>query len=89
METEGFLTVQQAAQRLGVTDNCIRIATKEGRLPARYVFGRKVIRAVDLEAYRLRTRPDNQKPTGRPKGSKKQPKQLDLFPSEKDKQNAA
>ena len=67
METETLLTVQEAAALLGVHDNAVRIATKEGRLPFVTALGRKAIRRADLETYRIRTRPDGEKPMGRPK----------------------
>ena len=70
MDTENLLTVQQAARLLGVDDNAVRIATKEGRLPYTHALGRKVIHRADLESYRQRTQPGGAKSRGRPAGSK-------------------
>ncbi len=50
-----------------MTDGTVRIALSENRLPFAVVFGRKVIARADLEAYRQRTRPDGEKPKGRPR----------------------
>lgn len=67
METEIFFTVQEAAERIGVTANAIRNATLDGRLPFEQKYGRKVIAAAELEAYRLRSQPEGEKRSGRPR----------------------
>lgn len=67
MENETFLTVQEAATSLGVSESAIRNATLEGRLPFVRRYGRKLIDKADLAAYEARTRPDGEKPKGRPK----------------------
>lgn len=67
MDTENYLTVQQAAVSLNVSEGAIRKAISLERLPHVVVFGRKLITRDDLEAYRKRTQPDGDKPKGRPK----------------------
>lgn len=71
-KVEDFMTVQQVAAMLGVTDGAVRIAVMEGRLSSVHILGRKLIRKVDAEQYQERTRPAGVKPKGRPK---KQPEQ--------------
>lgn len=63
-----FLTVQEAAAELEVSDATIRGAILEGRLPYVLMYKRKLIPRADLEAYRERTRPGGgEKPRGRPR----------------------
>ena len=66
MEAETFLTVREAAERLGVSKSAIRNATLEGRLPFERRYGRKLIALRALLAYRERTQPGGVKPRGRP-----------------------
>ena len=66
MEAETFLTVREAAERLGVSESAIRNATLEGRLPFVRRYGRKLIEVPALLAYRDRTQPGGVKPKGRP-----------------------
>ena len=67
METEDYLTIQEAATELQVSDAAIRAAILEGRLPHVEKYGRKLISRADLDAYRQRTRPSGEKPKGRPR----------------------
>lgn len=67
MESETFVTVREAAVRIGVTEAAIRNATLEGRLAFSVRYGRKLIAIDDLEAYQRRAHPDGAKPKGRPK----------------------
>ncbi len=67
MEEEELLTVQEAAQRLGVRDTAVRNAMYQGRLPFVEKYGRKLIKPSHLEAYKQRAHPGGQKPVGRPK----------------------
>lgn len=71
METEGLLTAGEAAQELGIGVGTVHNAFQEGRLPFVALFGRKLIRRAALEAYRKRTRPDGEKPRGRPRKAPK------------------
>lgn len=66
MEDE-FLTVQQAASQLSVTDGAIRLALSQGRLPSVQKYGRKLIARPDLDAYQQRTQPEGVKRVGRPR----------------------
>lgn len=66
METETFLTVKDAAVKIGVSESAIRNATLEGRLPFTRMYGRKLIAPDDLEAYRQRAHPEGEKLKGRP-----------------------
>ena len=70
MEQVTHLTVQEAAQSLGVADITIRAAILGGRLPATIIYGRKVIASADVEVYRQRTQPDGKKRVGRPHKSR-------------------
>ena len=67
MENKTFLTVQEAAQHIGVSESAIRNATLDGRLPFVRLYGRKLIEPKELEAYLRRSRPDGVKPKGRPR----------------------
>lgn len=62
-----FVTVQEAAAELGVSDSAVRQAILDGRLLCTVQYGRKTINRTDLEAYRARTQPDGLKPKGRPR----------------------
>ncbi len=66
METQGYLTVQEVARELQVSDGAVRTAILEGRLPSTIAFGRKIVSRADLDAYKQRTRPEGEKPKGRP-----------------------
>ena len=60
-----LLTVPDAAKRSGAAETTIRNAMRRGRLPYREMYGRKLIAAADLLAYRAtarRGRPKKQKP---------------------------
>ena len=67
METEGLLTAREAAQELGVHTGTVHKAFQECRLPFVALYGRKLISRQALEAYKRRTRPDGEKPKGRPR----------------------
>lgn len=67
MEAEQYITVQEAAKELGITESAIRNATLKGRLPFARLFGRKLIRRNDLNDYVRRTRPSGQRSNGRPR----------------------
>jgi hypothetical protein len=60
-EDEELLTVQEAAVRAGLGETAIRNAILRGRLPEVLRYGRKLIRASDLETYQRNAKP------GRPK----------------------
>lgn len=62
-----FLTVQEAAASLGVTDGAIRLALSQGRLPSVKKYGRTLVARSDLDAYRRRTQPGGVKRVGRPR----------------------
>ena len=65
-----MLTTSEAAWELGILPATVHRAIREGRLPFTVKYGRKLISRSDLEAYKRRTRPDGEKPRGRPKGSR-------------------
>lgn len=67
IETKDYLTIQEAARELSVTDAAVRSAILKGRLNAAVMLGRKVVPRADLAAYQARTRPDGVKPIGRPR----------------------
>lgn len=67
MDTQELITVQEAAEILGVHSQTVRNALNEGRLPFTRALARIAIKRDDLEEYRLRTRPDGEKPRGRPR----------------------
>ena len=66
-----YLTVQEAAEYLNVTETAVRGAILDDRLPSTVKYGRKVISRNDLAAYKARTQPDGTAKAGRPVGSKK------------------
>ena len=63
---EVLLTAREAAAELGVHVGTVHNAFQESRLPFVALYGRKLISRADLEAYKQRTRPDGEKPKGRP-----------------------
>jgi len=65
--TEDYMTVQEAARDLGVTDAAVRAAILKGRLDAVALFGRKLVPRNALASYKSRTQPDGVKPVGRPR----------------------
>ena len=70
--TDEYLTVQDAAADLGITEVSVRSALNRSRLPFVEKYGRKLIARADLDAYRQRTQPDGVKKVGRPrKGQEK------------------
>ena len=77
MEEQEYLTVPEAVALLGSTDSSIRTAMRQGRLPFIVKYGRKLIARADLDAYKQRTRPNGEKPRGRPPGAKNKPKEKD------------
>lgn len=65
METE-LLTVQEVAERLGITDVSVRSAISRGTLRHVVKYGKKLIPAAEADAYKQRTQPEGQKKAGRP-----------------------
>jgi hypothetical protein len=63
-EGEELITVQDAAKLANVTETAIRSALLRGRLPHVVLYGRKLIRVADFEAYRATARPG--RPTKQP-----------------------
>ncbi len=70
-----MLTVPEVAQELGITQGAVRNAIYEQRLPSVRMLGRPIVKRSDLEAYIQRTRPNGEKPKGRPLGAKNKPKE--------------
>lgn len=66
-DAEKMLTVPECAERLGVTQNAIRNAIHGNRLPSTSVYGRRIVKLADLEAYRQRSQPGGEKRVGRPR----------------------
>lgn len=62
-----YVSVPEAAQSLGVSEQAIRNAISDGRLPCVHLFARYMLAPADVEAYRERTRPGGEKPRGRPR----------------------
>jgi excisionase family DNA binding protein len=54
VEADELITIQDAAERFGVSENNIYSAIYRGRLAFQERFGRKVLRVADVEEY-LRT----------------------------------
>lgn len=48
---EEFVSVQEAAQRKGVSVSAIYRAIREGRLSATLILGRKALRVADVDAF--------------------------------------
>ena len=61
-----LLTPKEAAQELDVHIATVHKAFQENRLPFVPLYGRKLITRTDLDAYKQRTRPNGEKPKGRP-----------------------
>lgn len=51
MDTKELLTVQQVADRKGITRLAVYKAIREGRLPSQKVLGRVVVTVADADAY--------------------------------------
>ena len=62
-----YLTVQDAAAALGISEVSVRSALNRSRLPFVEKYGRKLIARAALDAYRQRTQPDGVKRVGRPR----------------------
>jgi excisionase family DNA binding protein len=67
MANEVLLTARDAAAELGIHVGTVHNAFQENRLPFVALYGRKLIRRADLDAYKKRTRPGGEKPKGRPR----------------------
>ncbi len=65
--TQNLLTAREAAADLGVHVGTVHKAFQENRLPFVAMYGRKLISRAALDAYKKRTRPDGEKPRGRPR----------------------
>ena len=66
MEEEKLLTVTEVATALGVSQAAVRNAIYEGRLASTKMYGKPLVKTIDLEAYRARSQPDGTKRVGRP-----------------------
>ena len=66
-ENPDLLTIAKVAQELSITPQSVHGALNQGRLPFITLYGRKLISRADLEAYKQRTRPEGEKPRGRPR----------------------
>lgn len=69
MDTESLMTIREAAEKIGVSENAIRNATLDSRLPFIVKFGRKLITLEALDEYKIRTQPEGVKLRGRPRRS--------------------
>lgn len=56
-EATNFLTVQEAAEETGLTEDAIRKAIRRGKLPIVEKYGRKLIPRKDFDAYRQTVKP--------------------------------
>ena len=61
-----YITAAEAAVILDVHPATVRHAVQGGHLRAIKHFGRVLLDPADVEAYKVRTRPDGVKPTHRP-----------------------
>lgn len=52
-----MLTVQDAAREAGLTEDAVRKAIAQGRLPHTVMYGRKLIRREDFNSYRATAKP--------------------------------
>lgn len=67
VENENLLTAPEVCGELGISRGAVHNAMTEGRLPFIVMYGRKLISRADLDTYKRRTRPNGEKPRGRPK----------------------
>lgn len=67
MKVEDLLTVEQAAEELGIQPGTLRNAMTEGRIPVVRVFSRRLLTREAIEEYRNRTQPDGTILRGRPR----------------------
>ena len=67
MENKDLLTAPEVCNELSISRGAVHNAMTEGRLPFTVMYGRKLISRTDLDAYRQRTRPEGEKPRGRPR----------------------
>jgi excisionase family DNA binding protein len=67
MKLTELITVQEAASLLNTHPQAVLNALREGRMQVKKVLGRIVLQRSEVEAYRMRTRPDGVKPRGRPR----------------------
>ena len=72
----GFLTIQQAAERLGVHRSAIYQAIEAGHLKPVRVLGRTALKRADVDAYEPRAYRD--RPGGKSKGGRPKRVQLEL-----------
>ena len=56
-ENKEMLTVQDAARESGLTEDAVRKAIAQGRLPHTVLYGRKLIDRKDWNEYRETARP--------------------------------
>ena len=62
-----ILTVQEAADLIGITPVTVRSAICTGRLPHVVIYGRKLVKQSDALEYKARTQPEGKPRTGRPR----------------------
>lgn len=67
MEEPEYFTVPEAMRELDAAAQTIHTAITEGRLPFVVKYGRKLVSPADLAVYKQRTRPNGEKPRGRPR----------------------
>lgn len=61
-----YLTVAEAAAKLGIKTQSLRTAIQAGRLPVVRVHGRVLVTTEALAEYRARTQPEGEPRRGRP-----------------------
>ena len=69
METDELITINEAADILGVKPGSVYTAIRQDRLTCTILYGRKLLKREDVQNYMQATRPTGEKPKGRPKGS--------------------
>lgn len=62
-EEIGYLTIQQAADLLGIHRTAVYQAIREGRLKTVRVMGKQALRRADVDAYQPRNYRDRQEKT--------------------------
>jgi excisionase family DNA binding protein len=67
MNTDDLLTAEQAAALLGIAPGTVRAVMTKGRIPVVKIYGRRLLRKEDVEAYKERSQPEGKPVTGRPK----------------------
>lgn len=66
-EPTDYVTIKDAAEYLGVSQQAVCNAIAQNRLPHEAKYGKKLIPVDAMVAYKLRSQPNGEKTKGRPK----------------------